>query len=1038
MPLSQLELSQILTQVTDLGSQLLQIIQDQTYDDDTKTALLKSLEESGYKPLLKRLAYPQSKTELQYLNSLFEDLGDLSTSLAGLTGDLKYYTDAAIFHQYVIGISHDKLDKTHQDTDILHSVEAQYNKLDGIKRGLLSAIHGVQATGIESVAAELSPHKAYLQQLREHSATCVAAIEQYRSEGRDELYVNCARELFDHISTAMRSLLVRLYEESERVIGTSPPCKYSVIGLGSIALKQATPYSDFEFAILAENEDYKAHTDPRVSQYFKHLTHLVHFTVINLGETKIHTAKYGFDLSHLIHRGVAFDSGGHTPLGHMEQSKPFDLVRTVGEMFEYVRNSGDRTSHIDKLLPYILSKACHIYGDEALSLEYQIKTRDFLQSEVTQGSPYGSLYCEVRALDILRGKVLETYSDPRILVIGPRTAREEGNLEEFEPLPLESAGRLFNVKKEIYRLPDRFLHNLGAYYMQDGDSVFDTIDNLLSSGIINEVAAKHLRFAATFANMLRLKTYLHNKGQREDMSILDEECSAEGVTRQRSSIFYLYSDDLSEDSGLFAHFYTALGLYNKVAAFSDAQVYLSRDRRAEFFSTNEFYSDDSGMKGLIHYRLGQYSQARSNLEDAIAHPTGSDGFSDVTREHKSVLGKIYISLGLGRDAIEQFQGCLGSMIFLGASDAEVARIYGYLGEAYHSICEYEEARECHTQCLAKMQSIYRDQPHAEVANTLNNIGLAFHAMEQYESAQCFYHSSLEMRRILYHEEPHPDIACTLCNFGRLHVSIGECGNAIRYYKQCLEMLQIIHRGEAHQELVVILNNLGSTYSDIRSYDDAIGYYAQSLVMLQTIHGSKPHPDIAYAHNKLGEVYCAVELYTAAIKHYTMSFSILKNPELFQHTTILSLSGAQSTFTREQYIESTTKYITNAAKKFASQHSLNSWHVVDKVLSCAEKDIRFADYSLHYTAAVSIIPDNISAIRDAIEEYKLALIFLPQEERGTRALIESTLSRLVAVEYNIQHTPTELDQALILSLFLSQTASQEQGVDVMGADHDVTV
>ncbi len=66
-----------------------------------------------------------------------------------------------------------------------------------------------------------------------------------------------------------------------------------------MALKQMTPYSDLEFAILTENDYYKQSNDPKIKQYFKNLSHLVNFKMSNLGETIIPTSKYGLDMSHL-------------------------------------------------------------------------------------------------------------------------------------------------------------------------------------------------------------------------------------------------------------------------------------------------------------------------------------------------------------------------------------------------------------------------------------------------------------------------------------------------------------------------------------------------------------------------------------------------------------------------------------------------------------------------------------------------------------------------------------------------------------------
>ena len=54
------------------------------------------------------------------------------------------------------------------------------------------------------------------------------------------------------ISKNYKSIMKKLSQYCEHVMGP-PPCKFSVVGMGSLARKEITPYSDFEHIILLEN-----------------------------------------------------------------------------------------------------------------------------------------------------------------------------------------------------------------------------------------------------------------------------------------------------------------------------------------------------------------------------------------------------------------------------------------------------------------------------------------------------------------------------------------------------------------------------------------------------------------------------------------------------------------------------------------------------------------------------------------------------------------------------------------------------------------
>lgn len=878
-----------------------------------KISCLKHLEEIYYKPLIKELAYKKTIEGIKDLVVVLNNLGFLTTKLGDLSDNLKYYTDAAVFYQHALTIIEEKLKTVIDEKIYKEETEKLYIKLNEIKENIISAASN-STEEIINVGEETLKNKQTLANLRKDAKEKITTIEEYNKKDNIK-YINLATELFQDIAQKMKEFLAELYKESEQEIG-KPPCEYTVIGLGSMALQQMTPYSDLEFAILTKNDNYRDSSDPKVKEYFKSLTHLVNFKIINLGETSIPFSKYNLDLDHLIRVAVNFDLGGKTPLGRIENDKPYELIQTVERMLWYMCNKEDKTSHIDKNLPYILEKVCYVYGNKELITQYQEQVKNYLFKETDNES---NLNCEARALKVLKeGSVefnyLETLNKPTAL-------KSKGNIEALKPELLETAGKLFNVKQDIYRLPDRYIYSWGLHYGVDGDNAWDIIDKLKAQEIIKTEAADNLKYAVTFATTLRLKTYLHNNAQKEYMSIFSNE---KNIIEQFEKIFRLSKEDLEEDGSLFQYFYITLPLHEKLQEFCDRYKELNKEDRTSFFKASKFYIADSANKGFIYYRLLQYKEAQTNLEYAVESLNSSDLVNDKLKPNflqiRNILGSIYNEFGLEEKAIEQFQYCLNfyKTIYKDQPHQGIAISLNNLGVAFENLGHHKDAIKCHTQSLNIYKIIFKDQTHpkiavslnnlgnvystisktkeaieyytqsldiykiihkgqanSDIAVSLNNLGNAYYNIYKYDDAISYFTQGLNTYKVIYKDEPHPGIAVSLNNLGNAYNFKGNCNKAIEYYSQAIEIYEIIYKNQPHQCTADSLNNLGIVYSKIHNYDKAIKCYSQSIKLYKAIYKDKSHSDIAVALNNLGQAYNSISDYKKAAQYCTESLDIRK-------------------------------------------------------------------------------------------------------------------------------------------------------------------
>eukprot|EP01034_Spumella_vulgaris_P039621 gene39621-48955_t len=312
--------------------------------------------------------------------------------------------------------------------------------------------------------------------------------------------------------------------------------------MGSMALNQMTSYSDFEFGILTASDEYKS--SPSTVNYFRDLTHLVHLRIINLGETVINEKDIGgAQVYHLIPRGVILDLGGKTPL--VTDSKKPELIQTVEGMIKIVRNERKNGAWVDT--SYILEATCFVHGDESLHTEFRAQVHEFLHSDAGELHP-GLKNYHVRGL-----KRLEEGVNDQNSLYNQGNPGNTGNVDQFAPRlsSLASEGRTFNVKQEIYRLPDRLIYNLALLFGAESGSAWDSVQQLLSIGAIGDTVAYHLRHAVSFATLLRAKTYSIHKCQCDDLDIFDTAGGAASLS----------AADLSPEGELFQYYATVLALH---------------------------------------------------------------------------------------------------------------------------------------------------------------------------------------------------------------------------------------------------------------------------------------------------------------------------------------------------------------------------------------------------------------------------------------------------------------------------------------------
>jgi len=284
--------------------------------------------------------------------------------------------------------------------------------------------------------------------------------------------------------------------------GREPPCSFVVVGLGSIARGEATPYSDLEYIFIVEsNEEH---------QYFKDLAMDTYFRLGNCGETPLKSydiqepeldSKEMQSLLRSIRVGFRFD-GISEPAGNIPTGKPGGkgYILTVVELMELYKKEvmAEPAEQVGDVSDLLFS-TIEIYaspGGNHLLKTFQTAQLDF---EIESG---------INCSRIIEKRLYTLFSDMEKYSFKP-TFTTFGPPENFD----------IKVKTDIFRFPTIIATDIGHLFNLSSKYPWEKYEDLVKIGLLSTRDCSLIHFLLALSIYTRLCTYLHSNSKYDLVSL---------------------------------------------------------------------------------------------------------------------------------------------------------------------------------------------------------------------------------------------------------------------------------------------------------------------------------------------------------------------------------------------------------------------------------------------------------------------------------------------------------------------------------------
>ena len=681
------------------------------------------------------------------------------------------------------------------------------------------------------------------------------------------------------------------------VMGTAP-CKFAVVGMGSLAREEITPYSDFEHIIVLEDGD---HQESCIT-YFRWYSVIFHTVVLNLQETIIpalNIASLNNPESSLgdwfydafTRRGISFDGmmphACKFPLGRQQHTKAkswqTELIKPIKEMLEYL---GAETSLKNGYhLSDILTKTSFVFGNKTVFEEFANEVQQYINKK-TRGENIEEIKQQVK-------DDLSKFSARFSLV----------SLTNFDSI---------NIKQLVYRISTLFVAALGRIHNISANSNFDTVNEMARKRIITHLTKHKLLYALALACEMRLRVYTEFQSQRDTAIVLnhheddiDRFLSIIGTTATINcfQIAYCLQCEVAKHLDLTrVYFYSDPHLVNVTIRFAfgifdfETDLLLNSSRTTWNLKKFDFDSCITQLELHTQPRLSDVCLMKMKKQLAIQKQFGVRRFKEErtipctsikadnlnVSQLESIAEYLYT-----KNSYDEALEFLKHIIFVYSNRSTKVCQKRELGitcyKAGHCLImlrRYSEAKEYIAKSVKLLTLIsLNKKKNGNIAMALNLLGVCQAALRQYEDSLSSLNNSLCIyQNITLDAEQDVYIAIVQNNMGCIYLNMTQTESSINCFEEALKINQ--ESTSKEQKIAVIFNNFAISLNKLKRWGASTNYFRRAVNIYQNLTCNEDdYEAFALILNNFGVHLLELQLYEESILYLTHSL------ELYQHTSL---------------------------------------------------------------------------------------------------------------------------------------------------------